>query len=258
MKYNNFPQIHAHRGFSEDAPESTLSAFSLAVENGIDGVEFDLHYTKDCKIVVHHDYYLGRTSNGTGLLSDKTYEELFALDMGSWFDSKYADEKIPLFDEVLELVRNRYKLEVQLASLAENFIHETVDTIIKYKMLDQIEITSSFPHVLMKVRQHHPGIKIGVFLSGEPWMLDNLWLLHSLQTMDLIKANVAHIPNERLSENNVAMLHKSGYIVHASDCNDIANLKKAVALGVDQLSTDNVRQALDYRKVVKISQRDHI
>jgi len=74
LKYNKFPQIHVHRGLAEKAPENTLSAFQMAVDSGVDGIELDLHYTRDCKIVVHHDYYLGRTNNGSGLISDKSYE----------------------------------------------------------------------------------------------------------------------------------------------------------------------------------------
>lgn len=250
LKYKSFPQIHAHRGLAEEAPESTLSAFRLAVESGVDGVEFDLHYTRDCNIVVHHDYYLGRTNDGDGLISDKTYDEIYALDAGSWFDNKYAGEKIPLFSEVLVLLKNRCKLEVQLASLTENFINEVVDMIEQNKMLQQVEITSSFPHVLMKVRQYHPDIKIGVFLPVEQWMLDNLWCLHALQTMSLIHANVAHIPNQMLNEDNVSRLKRSGYIVHASDCNDIVQLSKAVDLGVHQLSTDKVKQAFSYKESI--------
>jgi glycerophosphoryl diester phosphodiesterase len=248
MKHKEFPNIHAHRGFAEEAPESTLSAFKLAVENGADGVEFDLHYIRDRKIMVHHDSYLGRTSNGAGYISDKTYKELYGLDAGTWFSDKYKGEKIPLFSEALELLKDKCKLEVQLVTLSEDFIHDVLDMIVQRKMLHQVEITSSYPQILMKVRQYHPTIKIGVFLPEDQWKQDDLWCINAIRNMRLIGADVAHIPNYRLNEHNVMKVKNSGYVVHASDCNDLEHLRKAVDYGVHQLSTDKLKQALNFKK----------
>ena len=61
----SFPAIHAHRGFGQKAPENTLSAFEAAIEIGADAIEFDIHYTRDRKIVVHLAYFLAKTNNGS-------------------------------------------------------------------------------------------------------------------------------------------------------------------------------------------------
>ena len=72
-------EIWAHRGASDYMPENTLKSFEEAVKRGADGVELDIQYTKDGKIVVCHDETIDRTSNGTGWLKDYTFDELRKL-----------------------------------------------------------------------------------------------------------------------------------------------------------------------------------
>lgn len=69
-------EIFAHRGASGYAPENTLEAFRLAMEQGADGIELDVHLTKDGEVVVIHDETLDRTSDGQGKVRDYTLEEL--------------------------------------------------------------------------------------------------------------------------------------------------------------------------------------
>ncbi len=76
--------IQAHRGASTCHPENTLEAFSTAIKQGADGIELDVHLSKDGEIVVAHDARLERVSNGTGYINDHTLEELKAMDFG-WF-----------------------------------------------------------------------------------------------------------------------------------------------------------------------------
>ena len=74
--------VWAHRGASAYRPENTLEAFALAVEMGADGVELDVHITKDGHVVVNHDERIDRTSNGQGYIADYTLEELRCFDFG--------------------------------------------------------------------------------------------------------------------------------------------------------------------------------
>ena len=76
------PRIFAHRGSSGNAPENTMPSFELAVEQGTDILEMDVHATKDGHIVVMHDHVLDRTTNGTGPIPDVTLDELKKLDAG--------------------------------------------------------------------------------------------------------------------------------------------------------------------------------
>lgn len=113
----------AHRGASAYAPEHTLAAYRLALEQGADFVEQDLQISKDGVLVCLHDLTLERTTNveevfpdrsvagpkggRTWNVSDFTLQELKRLDAGSWFDTKFAGERIPTFQEAIDLVRGK-------------------------------------------------------------------------------------------------------------------------------------------------------
>ncbi len=116
----------AHRGASAYAPEHTLAAYRLAIEQGADFVEQDLAVTKDGVLICLHDASLERTTNveelfpgrvstqtiegktrQAWLANDFTLAEIKTLDAGSWFDKKFAGEKIPTFDEAIAVIRGK-------------------------------------------------------------------------------------------------------------------------------------------------------
>lgn len=104
------PKIFAHRGASAEFPEHTRAAYLQALEDGADGVECDVHLTKDEQIVLLHDSTLDRTSTGTGAVADHTLEQLRALDFYSWkredlpADRGTADAQLLTLEELLELL----------------------------------------------------------------------------------------------------------------------------------------------------------
>ncbi|ULG72783.1 glycerophosphodiester phosphodiesterase [Macrococcus brunensis] len=85
------PYVFAHRGGMKLAPESTMAAFNEAASLEVDGFEIDIRVTKDDVIVVFHDAYVDRVSNGTGLIADKTLQELKTLDFGYYFKDINGD-----------------------------------------------------------------------------------------------------------------------------------------------------------------------
>ncbi|HEX7282333.1 MAG TPA: glycerophosphodiester phosphodiesterase family protein [Vicinamibacterales bacterium] len=116
----------AHRGASAYAPEHTLAAYKLAIEMGSDYVEQDLAVTRDGVLICLHDATLERTTNVEELFPDRvstaniegterrawvandfTLAEIKTLDAGSWFNSKFAGEKVPTFDEAVALIRGK-------------------------------------------------------------------------------------------------------------------------------------------------------
>ena len=116
----------AHRGASAYAPEHTLSAYKLAIEQGADFVEQDLAVTKDGVLICLHDASLERTTNveelfpgrvstptiegktrKAWLANDFTLAEIKTLDAGSWFDKKFAGERVPTFDEAIAAIRGK-------------------------------------------------------------------------------------------------------------------------------------------------------
>jgi glycerophosphoryl diester phosphodiesterase len=103
--YPNWTVVNVgHRGLSPGFPENTLAAFRNSIEIGVDVIEVDLRGTADGEVVILHDETVDRTTDGTGDVTEMTLEEIKALDAGSWFDPSFAGERIPTYEEVLELV----------------------------------------------------------------------------------------------------------------------------------------------------------
>ena len=99
---SRLPIILGHRGASAEAPENTLAAFRLAVEQGADGVELDVWRCGSGEVVVHHDPDTARTGGVARLVSSTPWAELRRLDVGSWKGERFAGERIPLLAEVLD------------------------------------------------------------------------------------------------------------------------------------------------------------
>lgn len=106
LKYRNPISVAAHRGNSKYCPENTLAAFKSAMDLDPDMLEIDLHMTKDGEIIMMHDHTVDRTTNGTGLIREKTLAEMKALDAGSWKGAQFAGEQVPTFREFLEFLKD--------------------------------------------------------------------------------------------------------------------------------------------------------
>jgi len=108
------PLIIAHRGSSARAPENTMAAFQMAIQDGAEGIEFDVHLANDSVPVVIHDDDLRRTGSRPERVADVTSSELATVDVGSWFNTKYPDladsefssQTVPALVEVLDLLKD--------------------------------------------------------------------------------------------------------------------------------------------------------
>lgn len=100
-----YTKIIAHRGSRGTKPENTLVSFQEAVTVHSDGIELDVHLSKDGEVVVIHDETVDRTTNGKVCVKDLTLKQLKDLDAGSWFDKRYSHCKIPTLQEVLDLLK---------------------------------------------------------------------------------------------------------------------------------------------------------
>lgn len=97
----------AHRGFSGKYPENTMLAFKKAIESGVDGIELDVQLTKDGEVVIIHDETIDRTTDGKGLVSSYTYEELSKFDASFIYRNQIEFNKIPTLREYFELIKNK-------------------------------------------------------------------------------------------------------------------------------------------------------
>lgn len=165
--------IYAHRGASYDYPENTMLAFRKAIEQGADGIELDVQFTKDKKLVVLHDDSIDRTSNGNGYVEDITYDELLKLDFGVFKGEQFAGEKIPLLSEVLELIKQSgILLNIEIKNRGEKvdgLERAVADMVHAYDLNDKI-LYSSFDHqMLYRLKQYDPSAKIGALYSHTPY-----------------------------------------------------------------------------------------
>lgn len=94
----------SHRGAPKLAPENTLPGFREAARLGAKWLEVDVKLTSDLRAVIIHDRSVDRTTNGTGFVAGMTFEEMRALDAGSWFHPKFAGTRVPTLEELIETV----------------------------------------------------------------------------------------------------------------------------------------------------------
>lgn len=136
----------AHRGWSGKAPENTMAAVRLALaEPAIQAMEIDVQLSSDGVPVLIHDFTLGRTTNGKGLVKDHTLEQLRELDAGSWLDERFTGERIPTLDEVLQAVKGRCTLNIELKATSDMYpgIAEKVLALLEqHDMKQEVYITS--------------------------------------------------------------------------------------------------------------------
>lgn len=158
-------KLAAHRGYMGKYPENTIVAYKAALSLDIDQVEIDLHMTSDGEIVMIHDHTVDRTTNGKGFVKDKTLAEIRALDAGSHKGEQFKGEKIPLFTEYLELMKDYPDIEtnVEIKEYPETNERwqEAVDKIIalieKYDISSKIYINTWSGEVAMYVSKKYNG-----------------------------------------------------------------------------------------------------
>lgn len=162
----------AHRGYSSLAPENTMAAFQLAMEQKqVSWIELDVQLSRDGVPVVIHDFRLERTTNGSGNVRDHTLAELKKLDAGSWKSKKFAGERIPTLMEVLKLTKGKVKLNIELKTVG-NMYPDLAATVIEklqnaWKPRDYV-ITSFEKKALQQVKRIHPDLPTGLIINASP------------------------------------------------------------------------------------------
>jgi len=98
------PAVIGHRGAAASAPENTLAGLRMARTLGAAWVEFDVHLSGDGRCILLHDDTIDRTTDGSGTASRMSFAALRAFDAGAWFAPQFASERIPAFEEAIELL----------------------------------------------------------------------------------------------------------------------------------------------------------
>lgn len=238
------PLIIAHRGASGYAPENTLASFKKAVEMGCDGIELDVHLSKDGNVIVCHDESVDRTTNGTGLIKDLNLEDLKKLDAGSWFGNEFSKEKIPTLNKVIEYTKNNdILINIELKNGIINYYgleEKVIDIIRKYDIVERV-IVSSFNHrSLVKIKKLYKFIKTGVLYINN---LSNPW-----EYAKNIRADALHPEFNNITKEFVNKCTEKEMIINTYTVNkerDIERIGKFKPFGIITNFPDKARYIME-------------
>ena len=224
----------AHRGASGHAPENTMAAFRLAVEQCADCIELDIHQTADGRLVVLHDFTLKRTSGDPRPVKVLKLDEIRELDIGSWQDMTYRNERIPTLDEVLEFAEDRVFLQIELkrGSLFYPEIEKRLLELIKrHHAGTRVAVSSFDADALRKLRALDPQIPLGLLTrKTRPKEI--------LKQAESLKVQSIHISTRRFSKAVLRQAHARGLPVYLYTVNRPSLMGRYLDMGVDGLFTN--------------------
>lgn len=180
--------VVAHRGAHDGIPENTLSAYEAAIKMGVDFVEVDLRTTRDGYIVSIHDKEIDSyvTDGRRGLVSDMTLEQLRQLDIGSRIGPQWRGERIPTFDEILELCKGRVGIYLDLKDASVDKVVSIVNKwdmtgqVLWYAGFDELErIAELCPDCILMPDPGPEGNLPKVIERFEPSVIASVWRYYS-------------------------------------------------------------------------------
>lgn len=239
LRLGERPRVIAHRGFSGVAPENTLVAVRRAIEVGADMVEIDVSLTRDGYVVLLHDETLDRTTNGAGLLSAVTLTEVRELDGGSWFAPEFAGEPVPTLAEVLDLVRGRILLNVEIkgeavtGEAAGGIVDKVLALVRERDMLDQVIVSSFEPRALKHARQLDLEVK-----TASLYNRDLHRGLSPLEVMMAVGSNAFNVSRRRAKVKLLCAAQRHGRPVAVYTVNREQDMRRLIDRGANALFTD--------------------
>ena len=221
MKEDNMVLKIGHRGAAGYEPENTLLSFKKALELNVDMVELDVQACKSGQLMVIHDLKVDRTTNGTGYVCDKTFDELRTFDAGK-------HQSIPTLQEVLDLIDKNMKVNIEIKSEGiARTIFNVIDEYVNQKGWNWEDfLVASFNHYeLQEFSQLTTQVKTGTIIAGIP--------IGYSKCADELNSYSVHTSKEFLNQALVDDAHKRGLKVYAYTLNESEDVQKIKALGVD-------------------------
>jgi glycerophosphoryl diester phosphodiesterase len=254
-----------HRGASGHAPEHTIAAYDLALEQGADYIEIDLQMTADGVLVALHDKTLNRTADAPegvpeqycrGLVSEKTLEQIQMCDVGSWFSPEYAGLQIPTLDEIFhyyEVERNidpNYYIETKNPDAAPGMEEELLRLMgeDEYGLIEpaaedwRVLIQSFSAESLMKIHALEPSLP----LIQLYWAGSSKAIQRDFEAASAYAVGIGPYKKD-VDADLVAAAHELCLAVHPYTVNETAEMEALISLGVDGMFTnfpDRLEQVL--------------
>lgn len=226
--------IAGHRGDRASAPENTIPAIQAALDSSMEFVELDLQQTLDGEAVVIHDETLERTTDGEGLVAERTWAELQQLDAGSWYADEFAGTRIPHFDDFVDVFQiSRKKALVELKGIwSVEALEPVVAEIYAAGVQDRL-VLASFEvgtlHNLIDVAPSLPRVVLRRELPADPVRLARYYGAAAVMTR---LAEVRERPEV------VEAMHAAGLGIMLYTLNSEERWSEALSYGVDGIITD--------------------
>lgn len=238
----------AHRGASAYAPENTMEAFALAVEQGADVIELDAHLTRDGEVVVMHDDRVDRTTSGAGEVRALSLTELRTLDAGGWFGPQWRGARVPTLAEVLERFARLVWVDIEIkagvradwsagairedSAASVDVARRVLEVAGRHGALDRIVVSSFGAHALAWVREGFP--QVATQYSVLSMDIADDCAAAAAAGFDVISPQVY-----AATEKNVERAHAAALAVYvyAGPDADEALLARLLAIGVDAVKT---------------------
>jgi len=205
-----------------------------AIEARADMIELDCQLSQDGHVVIFHDERLGRTTGARGMLKKKTLEQLKKLDVGQWLKKSYQGERIPTLEEVLEALNGRADLCLDIKHFPDTSAGIEIKLLFIVSRYDYLERTtfSSFDYrCLSRIRELAPEARIGVIFGaatkGDPFAA----------AKELAAVSI-HLQKELATGERLERAWEVGLDVYVWTVNDLREMEKFIALGVQGLVTD--------------------
>ena len=244
-----YPRVLAHRGGGAFAPENTIAAIRIGCERGFQGVEFDVMLCADGEAVLMHDTTLDRTTDATGPVAERLWDELAKLDAGRWFSPAFAGERIPRLVDAIAFCRSNrvwINAEIKPGPGAEHQTGREVARVIARQFADllppgaqaaspnpQLPLLSSFSaEALAAARDAEPGLPRGLLCDRIPedWREQ----LEQLQCLAL------HCDHRYLDASKIGAIRDAGYRLFAYTVNERRRAIQLAQFGLDALCTDRL------------------
>jgi len=233
--------VIAHRGASGEAPENTLAAMALALDQGTDYVEIDVQETADGEVVVIHDSDLMKVGGSSLRIWESTAAQLSAVDTGRWFAPEFTGQRVPTLAEVLTLCRGRARVIIELKYYGrdERLEERVVEIVERLGMQDEIVTMSLSYDAVQEMKGLRPTWAAGLLTA------------RAVGDLTTTSADFLAVNHAIASAAFVNHAHAAGKEVFVWTINDPINMSRMITIGVDGLITDYPAQA---RRVIATRQ----
>jgi len=221
-------RVIAHRGSSAAAPENTLAAFRLAVEQDADYIEFDVQESADGEVVVMHDSDLMRMGGSALKVWEADASALQSVDIGSRTAPAFSSERVPTLAETFAAIKGGSRAVVELKSYGHaQRLEERVVAIVEAAGMTNDSIFMSLDHAMVrKIKQLRPSWRSGVLVAK------------AIGDLTSLNADFLAVEARLATRAFVRQAHRAGQDVYVWTVNDPAWMLAAMSAGVDGLITD--------------------